>query len=254
MKKLDLPMAVKRNSLKKYVEEGSGDDSHLTADNQHAGYMDPAQYKKFLGAAGERESIDDGTDILTLAPGCYAGQNLKNTPLGENETALLYVDVSRAFQTNDHREIYVTEAYTGHMYYHNDHVNDAGKNVSAPKGWSRVEKYAPLWEGNTSKEGSVLTIADNVYKFDSLRITINNANSGEKKITVTRAAAMQAYMVYPWIGQHGFSIFGVTLKIKDPTDNGGTKLLIDRNWSYSYTDQWIDSADLAMIKKIEGVF
>lgn len=54
MKKLDLPLAAKRSSLKKYVDEGSGDDAHMPADNQHSGFITAEMYKQLLSAIGDR--------------------------------------------------------------------------------------------------------------------------------------------------------------------------------------------------------
>ncbi|WP_069825303.1 hypothetical protein [Pediococcus pentosaceus] len=253
MKELDLPLAAKRSSLKKYVDEGSGDDAHMPADNQHSGFITAEMYKQLLSAIGDRKHVDDASDIYELDPGRYFGQNLKNAPTGA-ATALLFIDVDRADQTNDHKEYKVVVAYTGQTYYRNKHVNSGGANASTPLGWSTVEKYYPLWEGNVSAADTVLTITDNIYKFKKVRLTLNDSNSGEHDITVPRAGAMIAYLTYPWLSQHGVSFFGIALKIKDASDNGGTKLIVDRNYSYSLTDQWTDNTRICSLKKIEGVF
>lgn len=253
MKELDLPLAAKRSSLKKYVDEGSGDDAHMPADNQHSGFITAEMYKQLLSAIGDRKHVNDGSDIYKLDPGRYFGQNLKNAPTGA-ETALLFIDVDRADQTNDHKMYKITVAFTGQVYNHNKHVNAGGTNASTPLGWATTEKYYPLWEGDVSKAGTILTITDNIYKFNKVRLTLNDSNSGEQEITVPRAAAMIAYLTYPWLGQHGVSFFGIALKIKDASDNGGTKLIVDRNYSYSFTDQWTDNTGICSLKKIEGGF
>lgn len=247
--KASIEKSIEMIGNKLSAHEGSGDAAHITADNQHSGFISAQDYRKLYQGLGERVHLKEGTDILATQPGRYYGQSLVNSPVGASNTALLLIDIDWASQKQV--QYRVTVSYTGKTYYRNVHMS--GDDDNGAQGWSWEPKYLTLWEGNVTAPNTILNLVDNIYKFEDVRVTLNNANGEEVRVTTPRSATMTFNLTHPWLGQFGLSVFQVALKINNPSSNGGTQLIVARNYSNSFTDKWESSTGLAQVKRIEGV-
>lgn len=240
-------IALIGNKLAAHI--GSGDDAHLAADNQHSGFISAGDHRKLYEGLGERVHLKEGTDILVTAPGRYYGNLLVNSPVGASNNSLLLIDIDWASQKQV--QYRVTVSYTGKTYYRNVHMS--GDQDNGAQGWSWEPKYLTLWEGNVTAPNTILNLVDNIYKFEDVRVTLNNANGEDVRITTPRSAAMTFNLTHPWLGQFGLSVFQIALKINNPSGTGGKQLIIAHNYSHSFTDRWQSNTGLAQVKRIEGV-
>lgn len=248
--KASIEKSIEMIGNKLSAHEGSGDAAHITADNQHSGFISAQDYRKLYQGLGERVHLKEGTDILATQPGRYYGNLLTNSPVGASNNSLLLIDIDWA--SKKQVQYRVTVSYTGKTYYRNVHMS--GDDDNGAQGWSWEPKYLTLWEGNVTAPDTILNLVDNIYKFEDVRVTLNNANGEEVRVTTTRSAAMIFNLMHPWLGQFGLSVFQVALKINSPSSNGGTQLIVARNYSNSFTDRWeSNTAGFAQIKRIEGV-
>lgn len=247
--KASIEKSIEMIGNKLAAHEGSGDTAHIIADYQHSGFISAQDYRKLYQSLGNRVHLEDGTDILATPPGRYFGHLLVNSPIDTSDTAGLLIDIDWA--SKEQVQYRVTVSYTGKTYYRNVHIKEGEDNGA--KGWSWEPKYLTLWEGNVTAPDTILNLVDNIYKFEDVRVTLNNANGEEVRVTTTRSPAMIFNLMHPWLGKFGLSVFQVALKINSPSSNGGTQLIVARNYNNSFTDKWESSTGLAQIKRIEGV-
>lgn len=90
------------------------------------------------------------------------------------------------YQYRDYKQIFEIESATGKIFYYNRHVNGNGDvNLYSPTGWSQLERYVTLWEGNISDTTTRANFVDSANKYSYLRIT-TSTNSGSIKKTIVK--------------------------------------------------------------------
>lgn len=163
---------------------GSGDQEHLPADADHAGFMTPKQVRELGYALGDKMIMPAGTDIFKLPPGHYAGTGFKGGT--QTDSAWEIIDIYRS--SDSYWQYWETLSFSGEVFFQNRHLSSNGKwNESAYDGWQKIEKSALLWSGSLSKVGTEITMTDAWRKFSYFRITVDNLNAFAPVLTVKRA-------------------------------------------------------------------
>lgn len=221
----------------------------VLADEDHNGAISAKKYQEILGAIGQREYVDAGTDIEQLPMGHYWSTGFKNSIVPADQGALSFVDITGA--SKDQREIRVVTSYNGHVYYKTHHSNNAGINASAPSGFGLIEKYYTLWQGGQSTINSYMTVADSLGKYAKLRFTTQTSNGNEDILyaTVAPKFSLHSFNVYDHPKEAGISVFEISFEVE-----GNNLRIIDNRKIEIITGSVSDStaSDRLVIKKIEG--
>lgn len=245
-KKMDLGRSVE--ILKNKVDVLS---TPVMANRQVPGQMSAEAFRKLKAAEGWREQIPDGTDIMNLKPGHYWGSKLVNSVVDANTATEQLIDVD--WRADDSVQYRLTVTYTGETYYRVYHKANYGTNTNVPDGWSREYKYYTLWQGDQSTVNSVMTLTDNVDKFNELRFTTENSASIEDILSekVASTISLHSFNVYDDPKTPGFSMYEETLHLV-----GNKITIIDNRKLEVLSGSVADSTtkDRLRIRKIEGVF
>lgn len=187
-KKLNLTKTVNRiyAVLKSHVGS-NGSDAHLPANEWISGFMTADHVKKLSEANGNRLWISK-TNILTLPPGKYEGNQLENTP---DVNAVYEVDITIGAQGR--KQIFLIESSTGKIYIRNWHTN--GEIGSSPNGWTRNFREFTLWEGKESLVGTKINCLQNPRLFTKLRIEIDLDGSGTAQTIIKNISNNKAYSI-----------------------------------------------------------
>lgn len=234
-----------KNQLKTHV--GSGDKAHLVADKQHAGFMSPEQWRRLMESLGERQWLKEGTDILKLRPGRYAGAKLVNSVLEETDPGFTFLDITWA--DDEHVEFREVTSYNGKAYYKNYHVNQAGANASAPSVWGEDQRVYELWGGEVSKAGTVIILNDDITKYHYIRFTMHFAEHSER-MEILRSDTMALTGVNLYNSSPGMTNYEMTFTIDE---NDKAKLHLTNNITYADTGRLDPATEIASLYNIGGV-
>ncbi|MEH1648218.1 hypothetical protein AAHB41_09140 [Pediococcus pentosaceus] len=181
MKKKKIARALQDLTNRFNLHVGAGDKEHLPADKDHAGFFTPNLLEKLMMAIGYRKIVDEGTDILKLEPGKYAGINFKNSTLVDNDSGWVMVDVNKS--NDSYIEFKEVHSFSGRTFFRNIHKSGSTTNAGAASGWTEFVRTVPLWQGSVTKTGTNLTLLDDCSKFSYVKITADNGNANiESKI------------------------------------------------------------------------
>lgn len=243
MEKLNLPLASDKLALMLAAHLGSGDEAHLPADRQRAGFLYPEQFKKFMSAVGERQAPEQ-IDINKLKPGRYAGVGFTNGLPGEENAGLAYIDVDKI--DDDHKMIKQTVSYNGKSYAKVTH----GSNDALPNGFGEIRKCYTLWEGGISRQGTTFQLSDSVNKFDELEFTVCTTT----KVDVIKVKRRDN-MVITTRPDLVNATTGVAFYecLFDVEKDNPTRITLSSNISYAMYDKLITNSDIAEIWKIRGI-
>lgn len=251
MKKVSLKKAMELNKQAILSHLGSGDIAHLPVSSEHAGFMTPALLHNQQLASGNRVWLAAGDDVLTLVPGHYIGTNFKNSAFPNSPGAIVIVDITAApgGNGNDYRQIVQMLSVNGEIRVMNLH----GNSTLTPKGYSTIERVEPLWTGNITEVGTVLTLSDTIANMSAVRVTTNNAVGSIKttlipksKSVITLAAGIEDINITNDGGSA--TAFEMMINFNDNT----AKITI--NTAYDIKEQMKSGTGLMKVLSIEGVF
>lgn len=175
-KKLDVDKTIRY--LLRIVQDHIGNnerDAHLPATEKTWGFMTDDHVRLLNSSNGhpttKTELEDPNISINDLPPGNYILADMKDAP----QTGWWFYNV---IDGGDGRKIiFAFYSYVGRMYV--KHVHNSG--TSFPNNWTVIPRENLLWSGDENAEGKVLTMNDNLYSYDTLKIYYTNA-SGARKI------------------------------------------------------------------------
>lgn len=179
----NLKESVQNIADKLATHVGGGDVEHQIVDRQHAGFMSSEQYIGLFTALGFRSQIPANTDVFKLSPGHYIGSNLINSSKGKDDSSILMIDV---FQYREfYKQIFEINGSDGSIKNYNYYLNGKGVvNDRSPVGWSNVERYVVLWEGNISTTNVKANFSDSADKYRYLRVTTATAEGSVKQTII----------------------------------------------------------------------
>ncbi|WP_323052031.1 hypothetical protein [Pediococcus acidilactici] len=240
----NLPIATRMAALMLAAHKGGGDDEHLPADQQHAGFMTPQQWLKFRSGIGYRERTYE-TDLLKLNPGRYWGNGFVNGVPGDDNKGLAYINIDKI---DDTHSIYKqTMSYNGKTYVKITH----GKNDDLPNGFGEEQKAYTLWEGGVSKAGVTFQLSDSINKFEQLEFTLRTTAKVDV-ITVKRRDNMVVNARDDlWDSSIGVSFYECLF---DVVSDNSTRITLSKNISYALSgDKLAENTDVAEVWKIRGI-
>lgn len=158
MKKVGQRLSLQLLQGKLAAHVGSGDEAHLTADNQHAGFMSTDEYEELKKASGTLTVLETGTDINELDPGNYQINDANGAP---DSGAYMYTILAG---TAGIKIYWAIKNTTGQVYLKTLPDNDA-----KPVGWTRIYRSATLWSGNVTDNNTAITLIESVYHYDRIR-------------------------------------------------------------------------------------
>ena len=248
-KKINIEEAIRRISDRLDEHIGAnGKYAHLGGDIDRPGFITPEQVQSIQQSLGNRDVLEDGTDILTLAPGHYYGQNLVNSSWPKGTSGITLVDVEEA--SDDVKQYCEIESVNGGIHVYTLHKNDAGTNVNAPNSWTTINRHLTLWEGNASAVGTKINLTDNAWKYRRLNITFDNQNKGKKTVTVEPQGGWTAVTdTQNYNGDNYVSSFEMELLFSDDSCEikGNTLYVVGKGTLNATT-----TGELALVQ-IEGV-
>lgn len=247
MNYLSLPTASKLASIMLATHQQSGDKAHLPADEEHNGFLTVEQLRMIKEGLGERLTLPDGSDMLSLKPGRYVTSNIKNGVDRDDANGISYIDVDSL--DDKHIQYNHTVAYNGRAFHKIIHGYGDGKNVSAPNGWGEIKYVYPLWEGGLNKAGTTIQLTDNIEKFEYISFMVATSSNTEV-ITVKQRKEMVVDVTNLVNSQLGLSFYECVF---DKVDSDKTKLLFKSNISYAIFDKLVENTDFAEIWAIWGV-
>lgn len=240
----NLPIATRMAALMLAAHKGGGDDEHLPADQQHAGFMTPQQWLKFRSGIGYRERTYE-TDLLKLNPGRYWGTGFVNGVPGDDNKGLAYINIDKI---DDTHSIYKqTMSYNGKTYVKITH----GKNDDLPNGFGEEQKAYTLWEGGVSKAGVTFQLSDSINKFYELEFTVCTT----AKVDVVKVKRRDNMVVNArpdlWNSAIGISFYECLF---DVVSDNSTRITLSKNISYALSgDKLAENTDVAQIWRIRGI-
>lgn len=251
MKKVSLKKAVELNKQSIQSHIGSGDQAHLPVSSEHAGFMTPDLLHNQQLASGNRQWLDVGTDVQTLAPGHYVGTDIQNSAFPDSPGAIVLVDVTDAtgVDGSDYRQIVQMLSVNGEIRVMNLH----GKSTLTPKGYSTIERVEPLWTGSVDTVGTTLTLADTIANMSAVRVTTDNGGGGVKTTVIPKpksVSALVAGIEDTNITTNGdsASVFEMSISLNNNTAK------ITTNTVYDIKQQLQVKTGLMKVLSIEGVF
>lgn len=137
---------------------GSGDEAHLNADDQHAGFMSVEEYNELKKASGTLTVLEPGVDIGGLDPGNYQINDANGAP---DSGAFMYTILAG---TAEIKIYWAIKNATGQVY-----LKTLPENDVKPVGWTRIYRGKLLWSGNVTDNNTTLTLLESVYHYDKIR-------------------------------------------------------------------------------------
>lgn len=225
----------------------NGEKAHLPADIDRSGFMTPEHIlnldklnEEMPRALGNRVKIADGTDILTLPPGHYAGANLINSTLAQGDGSLLMIDVTKLDDT--HVQIRELVSAIGEEYFRVIHNDNKGS-------WGVIRRYVKLFEGYIGDEGTEFTLAEPIENYAYMRVLVDNGASHQMvhEVRIEADTAITDTNAFSYSGV-GFTISKMIISLS------GTSGRITRNVAMTAINSTNTEAESAMkLKRIEGV-
>lgn len=158
MKKVGQRQAVQMLQGKLAAHIGSGDEAHLTADAQHAGFMSVNEFNELRKASGTLTVLESGTSIADLTPGNYQINDASGSP---DTGAYVYTILAG---TAGIKIIWAIKNATGQVY-----LKALPENDGKPAGWTRIYRKSLLWSGNVTDNNTTIQLTESVYHFDRIR-------------------------------------------------------------------------------------
>ncbi|KAF0463085.1 hypothetical protein GBP00_00105 [Pediococcus acidilactici] len=241
---LKLPWASGRVALMMAAHIGSGDDAHLPADNQHAGFLTPQQWLKFRSGVGYREHTYE-TDLLKLNPGRYWGVGFTNGAPGDDNKGMAYIDIDKI--DDAHTMYRQTMSFNGKSYVKITH----GNNDALPNGYGQECRSYTLWEGGVSRQGTTFQLSDSINKFSELEFTVCTT----AKVDVVRVKRRDNMVVNArddlWDSSIGVSFYECLF---DVVSDNSTRITLSKNISYALSgNKLAENTDVAEVWKIRGI-
>lgn len=153
-------------SIKGHI--GAGDNAHLTADEQHNGFLSKEDFVKLQGASGDRIIAEYESDLFTLDPGSYEVNKPKNAPA--TASGLCEVEIRQTY--DGRKQIWLLESGSGRVWYYNTHTNGA----LVINGWTRMFREVKLWEGDVSENNQELHFTMPAGGFERIKVRYKGYN------------------------------------------------------------------------------
>lgn len=163
-----------------------GEDAHGLPENGDAGMLPDELYQKLLHQFKDRKYVN-GVDITTLEPDLYCGSNLTGIPENAVDSAekdaLALVDISS--YRNGKKQIIYRQSWSGATWIKNIHMPDGNPDSI---GWQKLSTHAVLWNGNVSKVGTTIKLAQAKSDFTDLLVMYEGpaSNMGSAFMTTSR--------------------------------------------------------------------
>lgn len=184
-KKIQSELTYMNTRLDRHIGD-IGEDAHGLPENGDAGMLPDELYQKLLHQFKDRKYVN-GVDITTLEPDHYCGSNLTGIP--ENaidsaeKNAIALIDISS--YNDGKKQIIYRQSWSGATWIKNIHV--PGGNPDSI-GWQKLSTHAVLWNGNVSKVGTTIKLAQAKSDFTDLLVMYEGpaSNMGSAFMTTSR--------------------------------------------------------------------
>lgn len=232
-------VALMQRTLTEHIG-GGGEKAHYRGNLYSPGFMYPEDIKNLNQALGGRVKIPDGTDILTLPPGHYAGANLLNSTLNDGDSSILMIDVEALDDT--HVQIKELVSYWGYVFYRIVHNKTAGP-------WSKSNTNVMLFDGYIGDAGTKFTLSDSIARYAYLRILIDNGKDHQMVHEVRAGATIALTDTNAFTSSGiGFDVSKMILSLS------GTSGVITNNVAMSVINSTTSAATSTLkLKRIEGI-
>lgn len=158
MKKVEQRLSLQMLQGRLAAHVGSGDEAHLNADAQHAGFMSVEEFNELRKASGTLTVLQSGTSIEGLDPGNYQINDANGAP---DSGAYIYTILSG---TAGIKIYWAIKNATGQVY-----LKALPENDGKPVGWTRIYRKNLLWFGNVTDNNTTIQLTESVYHFDRVR-------------------------------------------------------------------------------------
>lgn len=182
IKKIEKDVAYLKTRVDEHIGD-VGEDAHGLPENGNAGMISDELYQKLLHQYKDRKYIN-GVDITTLEPDHYCGSNLTGIP--ENaidsaeKNAIALIDISS--YNDGKKQIIYRQSWSGATWIKNIHV--PGGNPDSI-GWQKFSTHAILWNGQVSKVGTTIKLAEPKNNFTDLLVQYYGPASNMESVFMT---------------------------------------------------------------------
>lgn len=247
---IEKAIAVINSRLNEHVGS-NGKANHLPADRDHSGFATPQNIVDIDEALGNRTTLPGGTDVMTLVPGRYSGNNMVNVS-NEEAGGGRMVDVSQL--SSDIKQIVELRSYKGDIHVYTQHKSGDNINSSAPITWTSIERYETLFEGSAlTAVGTSITLSDLAQKFDNYRVTFQTGvGQVESRNVKKKGRDVTVNTFNEYDSSIGIQFFELVLSLKDDKT---AQIIRNSTYAFSANAPLYDTSDANVITilKIEGV-
>jgi hypothetical protein len=185
IKKIEKDVSYLKTKITEHIGD-VGEDAHGLPQNGNAGMIPDEIYQKVLHQFKDRKYVN-GVDITTLEPDLYCGSNLTGIPENAVDSAekdaLALIDVSS--YRNGKKQIIYRQSWSGATWIKNIHVPGGSPDSI---GWQKFSTHAILWNGQVSRVGTTIKLAEPKNNFTDLLVQFYGpaSNMGSVFVTTSR--------------------------------------------------------------------